>query len=297
VPGRRPDHPVLTASLKAVLDAQYEAFNVEDSATDPVQFLRPFADPADREIVGFVAAGLAFGRVASVMASVGRVVEVMGGDPARYVRDFDARRDARALTPIVHRWIRGADLVALMLVLQAMLRAHRSIEGALAAGHDPSAADVGPALDAFAATACAVDVRPAYGRRLPARAGYRYFFARPSTGSACKRLNLYLRWMVRRDAVDPGGWTRIAASHLVVPLDTHIIRLGRCLGLTRQRTPGWKMAAEITAALRRLDPLDPIRYDFALCHLGMMKACRYGVAKSHPGCPLAGWCKPALGAA
>jgi uncharacterized protein (TIGR02757 family) len=297
VPGRRTDHPVLTASLKAVLDAQYEAFNVEDSATDPVQFLRPFADPADREIVGFVAAGLAFGRVASVMASVGRVVDVMGAQPARYVRDFDARHDARALTPIVHRWIRGADLVALMLVLQAMLRDHGSIEGALAAGHDPAAPDVGAALDAFAAAACAVDVRPAYGRRVPVRAGYRYFFARPSTGSACKRLNLFLRWMVRRDAVDPGGWTRIAAAHLVVPLDTHIIRLGRCLGLTRQRTPGWKMAAEITAALRRLDPIDPIRYDFALCHLGMMKACRFGVAKMHPGCPLAGWCKPARGAA
>jgi uncharacterized protein (TIGR02757 family) len=131
---------------------------------------------------------------------------------------------------------------------------------------------------------------------VPERAGYRYFFARPSGGSACKRLNLFLRWMVRRDAVDPGGWTRIAASHLVVPLDTHIIRLGRCLGLTRQTTPGWKMAAEITAALRALDPADPIRYDFALCHLGMMKACRFGVAKTHPGCPLAGLCKPGRGA-
>jgi uncharacterized protein (TIGR02757 family) len=289
VPGRRPDH----ALLKTALDAQYEAFNVEDSATDPVQFVhRARPDPADREIVGFVAAGLAFGRVASVMASVARVVEVLGPRPAAYVRAFDPRRDAPALTPIVHRWIRGADLVALLLVLQTMLREHGSIEGAFAAGHDAGATDVGPALDAFAARACAVDVRAAYGRSVPARAGYRYFFARPSTGSACKRLNLYLRWMVRRDAVDPGGWTRLAPAQLVVPLDTHIIRLGRCLGLTRQRTPGWKMAAEITAALRALDPVDPVRYDFALCHLGMMKACRYGVARSHPGCPLAGWCRP-----
>ena len=201
VPGRNADHAI----LKRILDAQYEAFNVEDSATDPVQFVhRTQADPADRELVGFIAAGLAFGRVASVMASVGRVVEVMGAHPARYVRDFDPRRDARALTPVVHRWIRGADLVALMLVLQAMLREHGSLEGAFVAGHDPAAADVGPALDAFAARACAVDVRPAYGRAVPDRAGYRYFFARPSGGSACKRLNLFLRWMVRRDAVDPG---------------------------------------------------------------------------------------------
>ena len=279
--------------LKTILDGQYEAFNVEDSATDPVQFVhRTHADSADREIVAFIAAGLAFGRVASVMASVGRVTEVMGPRPSRYVRDFDLRRDAPALAPVVHRWIRGADLAALMLVLQAMLRAHGSLEGAFLAGHDTAAADVGPAHDAFAARACAVDVRAAYGGAVPARAGYRYFFARPSGGSACKRLNLFLRWMVRRDAVDPGGWTRVSPSQLVVPLDTHIIRLGRCLGLTRQITPGWKMAAEITAALRALDPADPIRYDFALCHLGMMKACRFGVARTHPGCPLAGWCNP-----
>jgi uncharacterized protein (TIGR02757 family) len=290
VHGRHPNH----ALLKAALDAQYVAFNVEDSATDPVQFVhRANPDPADREIVAFIAAGLAFGRVASVMASVGRVADVLGPRPAAYLRAFDPGREARALAPIVHRWIRGADLVALLLVLQAMLRDHGSLEGAFAAGHDPAAADVGPALDAFAARACAVDVRAAYGRAVPARAGYRYFFARPSAGSACKRLNLFLRWMVRRDAVDPGGWTRVSPSQLVVPLDTHIIRLGRCLGLTRQATPGWKMAAEITAGLRALDPVDPVRYDFALCHLGMMKACRYGVAKTHPGCPLAGWCKPA----
>src|SRR5215203_355722 len=105
--------------LKTILDGQYEAFNVEDSATDPVQFVhRTHADPADREIVAFIAAGLAFGRVASVMASVGRVTEVMGPRPSGYVRDFDLRRDAPALAPVVHRWIRGADLAALMLVLQ-----------------------------------------------------------------------------------------------------------------------------------------------------------------------------------
>jgi uncharacterized protein (TIGR02757 family) len=283
-------------SLKGILDGQYDAFNVADSATDPVQFVhRAHADPADREIVAFIAAGLAFGRVASVMASVGRVVDVMGGEPARYVREFDPRREARALTPIVHRWIRGADLVALMLVLQSMLREHGSVEGAFAAGHDPAAADVGAALNVFAQRACAVDVRPAYGRTVPARAGYRYFFAQPSKGGACKRLNLFLRWMVRRDAVDPGGWTRVSRSQLVVPLDTHIIRLGRCLGLTKQKTPGWKMAAEITQSLRALDPVDPVRYDFAICHLGMMKACRFGVARTHPGCPLVGFCKPSRG--
>jgi uncharacterized protein (TIGR02757 family) len=119
-----------------------------------------------------------------------------------------------------------------------------------------------------------------------------YFWARPSTGSACKRINLFLRWMVRRDAIDPGGWTAIPARQLVVPLDTHTIRTGRCLRLTRRTTPGWKMAVEITNALRNLDPDDPVRYDFALCHLGMMGACGYGTKKGNQQCPLRGLCRP-----
>jgi len=103
-------------------------------------------------------------------------------------------------------------------------------------------------------------------RRAP---GVRYFFPRPSKGSGCKRLNLFLRWMVRRDALDLGVWRRVSPSKLVVPLDTHVIRVGRCLRLTSYASPGWRMARDITASLRRLDPDDPVKYDYALCHLGM----------------------------
>jgi uncharacterized protein (TIGR02757 family) len=98
--------------------------------------------------------------------------------------------------------------------------------------------------------------------------------------------------MVRRDAIDPGGWSGVRPSQLVVPLDTHIVRLARCLRLTRYTSPGWKMAADITASLRVLDPIDPIRYDFALCHLGMMNACGFGKPQRDRQCPLKGWCRP-----
>jgi uncharacterized protein (TIGR02757 family) len=127
---------------------------------------------------------------------------------------------------------------------------------------------------------------------VPSRPGVGYFFARPSTGGACKRLNLFLRWMVRRDAVDLGVWTRVKASQLIVPLDTHVIRVGRCLGLTRYKSPGWKMAADITRSLRGLDPKDPVKYDFSLCHIGMMNACGYGTARRDTRCPLRGACHP-----
>ena len=119
-----------------------------------------------------------------------------------------------------------------------------------------------------------------------------WFFPRPAGGSACKRLNLFLRWMVRRDAVDLGIWSGLPASRLVVPLDTHVSRVGRCLRLTRHRSPGWAMARDLTDSLRRIDPGDPVRYDFSLCHLGMMDACGFGRPQRDGRCPLRGLCRP-----
>ncbi len=106
--------------------------------------------------------------------------------------------------------------------------------------------------------------------------GVAYFFSRPSSGGACKRLNLFLRWMVREDRVDLGVWKKVRPGQLIVPLDTHIIRVGQCLRLTRFKSPGWRMAADITASLRAIDPIDPIKFDFSICHLGMMNACGFG---------------------
>jgi uncharacterized protein (TIGR02757 family) len=281
--------------LKVRLDELYDAFNMPDSAEDPVQFLRGYDDPADREIVAFCAASLAFGRVASVKASIARVLEVMGPRPAVFIRRFSVRQHAAPFQDFVHRWTRGADIVGLLLVLQQMVEQHGSIEGFFVQGLDPSAIDIEAALESFSTRACAIDVRAAYGgRKPPARAGVPFFFTRPSGGSGCKRLNLFLRWVVRRDAIDPGGWTGVKPSQLVIPLDTHVIRVGRCLRLTQYVSPGWKMAAEITNALRRLDPIDPVRYDFSLCHLGMMNACGFTRAQRDRACPLRGHCRPVV---
>lgn len=273
------------------LDVLYHDFNREDSVSDPVHRVRPFADPADREIAGFCAGALAFGRVTSVLNSIDALFAVMGPHPAAYVRAFDPSAVPPALRAIVHRWIRGQDLVALLWILRQMLERAGSIEGFFLEGCDPADEDIGPALDSFSTRALALDLRRAYGR-MPARAGVCYFFPRPSAGSACKRLNLFLRWMVRSDEVDLGVWRGVPASKLIVPLDTHVIRLGRCLRLTRYVSPGWKMAADITASLRRLDPADPVRFDFSLCHVGMMSACGFGRQQGDSQCPLKGLCRP-----
>jgi uncharacterized protein (TIGR02757 family) len=137
----------------------------------------------------------------------------------------------------------------------------------------------------------ALDLRAAYGT-VPARPGVCYFFPRPSAGSGCKRLNLFMRWMVRRDELDLGVWTRVSPARLIVPLDTHVIRVGRCLKLTRYTSPGWAMALDITRALRALDPADPVKYDFSVCHLGMMNACGFQTSRGNAQCPLKGVCSP-----
>lgn len=292
VQARRGGHEV----LKAALDRLYDAFNAPDSALDPIQIVRRYPDAADREVVAFVASALAFGRVASVMASVEAICRVLGPAPATFVRAFDPARDGRALESLVHRWTRGRDFIALLWVLRRLIDTHGSLEDAFLPV-DPAAADLGAAIERFSGAARAIDLRPAYGRVVPATPGVYYFFSRPSTGGACKRINLFLRWMVRHDRVDPGGWTRVPSRQLVVPLDTHTIRIGKCLRLTRRASPGWKMAAEITAALRTLDPIDPVRYDFSLCHLSMMGACGFRMKKGSRDCPLKPFCAPGRGRA
>lgn len=283
--------------MKPVLDRLYAEFNAPHSATDPIQIVRRFTEAGDREVVGLVAASLAFGRVAAVLQSIERVLAIMGPQPAAYVRAFDPARDGRAFAGVVHRWTRGPDLVALVWVMRQMIDRAGSIEGFFLEGHDPAASNVEGALDAFSARAMALDLTAAYGRRPrpstgSGRAGVSSFFPRPSAGSPCKRLNLFLRWMVRRDALDLGVWTRVPPSQLIVPLDTHVIRVGRCLRLTRYTSPGWPMARDITSSLRRLDPDDPVKYDFALCHIGMMNACGFNRAQADSQCPLRGACRP-----
>jgi uncharacterized protein (TIGR02757 family) len=277
-------------ALNERLDSLYSSYNDAESPADPIQIVRRYSEPADREVVGFCAAALAFGRVASVLQSIERLMVVLGPSPAAFVRGFNPKRDGREIKPLIHRWTRGADLIALLIILRRMLESG-SIERFFAVGFDPAAADISGALESFSERALAIDLREAYGNT-PRHPGVGYFFPRPSSGSGCKRMNLFLRWMVRKDAVDLGVWSGIPPSKLIVPLDTHVIRVGRCLRLTRYTSPGWKMAAQITELLRALDPVDPVKYDFSLCHIGMAEQCGFNRAQGDAICPLKGLCRP-----
>jgi uncharacterized protein (TIGR02757 family) len=143
-------------------------------------------------------------------------------------------------------------------------------------GYDTSTeSPIKRALNTFTGNVLSLDSAAVYGqKRLGDKAGVRYFFPAPSNGSACKRLNLYLRWMVRpADGLDLGLWTKVDPADLIIPIDTHLGRISRNLGLTKRKSADWKSAEEVTARLARLDPADPLKYDFALCRLGILDRC------------------------
>ena len=263
-------------------------------AMDPVQFVRRYDETVDREIVGFVAAAFAYGNVKSVLKTVEGIVSRMGPRPSQFIAAFDPRRDARVFKGFQHRWNSQTDLVVLLWILRRLIEDHGSLEVAFASGALPDESSVEEALERFAARALGLGHERFYSKQdLANRRGVRYFFPRPSGGSACKRLNLFLRWMVRSDdGVDCGVWVQVTTRQLLIPLDTHIARIAGYLGLTSMRTSGWKMATDITEGLRRLDAEDPVRYDFALCHLGIAGDCP---RKRDPvkcvRCPIVGVCQ------
>ena len=280
----------LSTKAKSILDSLYRHFDQRRDIVDPIQRVHNFRKRQDREVVGFCAAALAFGRVTSVIKSIDALLEVMGDSPAQFVRQFDAAEHRCTIGSITHRWIRGQDLLALLLILRRMLVASGSIETFFNEGYDVNMPDIENALESFSSRALGMNLDSVYGRAT--RRNVSYFFPRPSKGSACKRLNLYLRWMVRRDELDLGVWTTVRSSQLVIPLDTHTIRVGQCLGLTKYRSPGWALARDITNTLRHFDPIDPVKYDFSLCHISMLDQCGFATSRGDELCPLRGWCRP-----
>ena len=264
------------ACLKRRLDALQRTFDRSFLGTDPLALVHAYRAPADQEIAGFVASGLAFGNVVAIQASVSAVLEAMGPSPAEFVDRFDAERDEARLVGLYHRWIRGRDLLLLAGTLQRMRRESGSLRAFFLQGHRTEDADTGRVLASFSerARSLAAAMSPAGAGR---RATVVPFFPSPRDGSACKRLNLFLRWMVRGgDGLDLGLWPEVPRRQLVLPLDTHLVRLSRALGLTKRKSPGWAMAVEATRSLALLDPQDPVKYDFSLCRLGILDLCLHG---------------------
>ena len=259
--------------LKAPLDRLYREFDwAARTGADAIRYPLRYAAPADREIVALLSACLAYGRVSLFGPQVELALGRMGPSPSRFVRRFDLATQARAFDGFRYRFNRPPDLVAFCLSARRILERHGSLGAFFTAGFASAEGKMGPALEHFVDGFLGEDLSAVFPRNRLSY-GYRHLFPRPSTGGPCKRLNLFLRWMVRREPPDFGLWTAIPPAALLIPVDTHIEHMARAVGLTRRRSRTWRMAEEITAGLRRLDPLDPVKYDFSLCHKRMSGDC------------------------
>ncbi len=230
---------------------------------DPVGIVHRYRDPRDQEVVGLVAASLAFGNVVAARRSIERALDALGAAPAATVAKASGSQLRARLEGFVHRIYRDEHIAQMLSGAGFLLRTHGSLGRAFSELHQRTDGDFRETLARFADS-----IRGSADSR-----NMRHLISDPRAGSACKRLLLYARWMVRpADGVDLGLWS-IAPSELVIPVDTHVHRIGLNLGLTRRLSASWATAEEITATLRRFDPEDPVKYDFALCHLGVSREC------------------------
>jgi uncharacterized protein (TIGR02757 family) len=271
-----------------VLDAFLAGYpHAERLAFDPVEIPHRYPDPRDIEVSALICASLAYGRVDLFKPKLDELHTRMGASPAEFVRALTVKEAAAWLRPFVYRFNVGTDIAALLLGIGATLRKFGSLEALFLEQLEASGGSIEKALGGFTRAIRAGAPMPELRRALGKERGLHHLL--PAVGGgAAKRLNLYLRWMVRGpDPVDFGIWTKVSPARLVIPLDTHIHRMARHLGFTRRKTAGWRTAEEITAALRRLDPADPVKYDFALCHFGMSGACPLKPARATCApCPL-----------
>ncbi|MCU0572953.1 MAG: TIGR02757 family protein [Syntrophobacteraceae bacterium] len=245
---------------RSSLEALYRRYNRKDCIhPDPLEFVHRYSELMDREIVGLVAACLAYGRVRQILASVSCVLERMNPSPGQFLLDNSLDRIQSIFRSFKHRFTTGAELAALLGGMREMLLRFGSLEACFLAGCRPGDATVFPALESFAHRLRCACPDGLEGMLLP----------RPVKGSACKRLHLFLRWMVREDDVDLGVWKSVDPSWLLIPLDTHMFRIAGALDLTARRQADLRAALEITDAFRAISPEDPVKYDFALTRLGI----------------------------
>ncbi len=248
------------SELEELLERLYDRYNRPDFiATDPISVPHRFSGREDIEISGFLAATIAWGNRTGIVRSANRMIERMDNAPYDFTLNA-SDNELSALDDFVHRTFNGGDLIDFIRALRTMYRDHGGI-GSFFEREYAQHGDLRPAISRFRTLFWSCEHRPRAEKHLSSI----------DKGAACKRLNMYLKWMVRSDdrGVDFGIWPEIPASALFLPLDTHTASMGRALGLLRRRQNDWQAVEEITASLRAFDPADPVRFDFALFGAGI----------------------------
>jgi uncharacterized protein (TIGR02757 family) len=255
--------PEFEPPAKKMLEDLYRLYNSRRWVhPDPLEFLYRYENPEDREVVGFIASSLAYGRVAQILVSVDRVLNALGRRPSRFLDQSLPKHLISRFNAFVHRFTTGEDLASMLVGLKRVRERFGSLQNCFLSGYSRSDDTVVPALKLLISE---------IGVTSNGLCSRNSLLSPPDKGSACKRHHLFLRWMVRRDSVDPGDWDAVSPSKLIVPLDTHMYRICSSWGFTKRKAPGGATAYEITRAFREITPGDPVRYDFAITRLGIRK--------------------------
>ncbi|MGP8072079.1 MAG: DUF2400 family protein [Thermoplasmata archaeon] len=261
-----------SAQLPVHLESLYRSFPFGRSfADDPISSVRLLApDLRSAEVAAVFAATLAIGNTTAIRSALARLATIAEGDLVAFLRDPPDRERSRQLAAFRHRWIRGDQIDYLARVLRRYYADHASLEEAFLEGY--SRLGFAGGVDSLARTLRGDAAVRALGRPPP---GYRILFPSPleMPRSPCKRMTLLVRWMVRDRFPDLGRWHRIPTGELRIPLDLHVHWIAFHLGLTARKSRSWAAVEEVTEALRRIDPIDPTRFDFVLCHTGISGDC------------------------
>ena len=268
----------------AIFNRMYDRYNRRRFVSpDPLEFLYHYDDPADREVVALLAASLAYGRVAQILKSVAWVLDRLGPAPAAFISACSRPTVTKTCKGFRHRFCDHKHMAAFLWGIRGVLHEFGSLEACFAR-HVPAWGEQAEAQtlqslhkshksQTLSKTSHDALVGFVGDLRTLGAADCGHMLADPAKGSACKRLHLFLRWQVRSDSVDPGGWQCIDKQRLVIPLDTHMHKIGSALGMTCRKQADIRAAAEITAAFRRFCPDDPVKYDFGLTRLGIRQEC------------------------
>ncbi len=276
-----------TTRIKDCMEALYDRYNRREFiGSDPLQFVYEYSNPADMEVVALLAADLAYGRVQQIQKSLVDLLGRMGKSPYAFARGF-GKAERRSLTGFKHRFTTDRDISDLLTLLKQVLNRYAGIEDFFIKGYNPGDMNIIPALTKFCDTLYAMHAKEHNGQINP---GLKYLLTSPSGGSVCKRLNLFLRWMVRDDDVDVGLWKSVDKSKLIVPVDVHIARLCRILGFHDRKTVALSTAIKITESFVEIESKDPVKYDFALTRVGIIEDCDGNYRPSCRDCELSGFC-------
>ena len=277
-----------TTQIKNILERLYARYNHRQFIPpDPLQFVYKYSSREDMEIAAFLSAILAYGRVQHIERSLTNLFARMGNSPFEFVKNFDAKKRAK-LKGFKHRFTSGDCLSDLFWLLKKILNQYGSIEEFFLAGYNPSDKNIIPALSRFCDSLLAMHTAKHAGK---VNRELMFLLASPSRKSACKRLNLFLRWMVRNDDVDPGLWqASIDKTKLLVPIDVHTARLSRILGFHDKRVISLSVAVKITERFAEIEPVDPAKYDFALSRVGILENCTGRERNSCQACELFSIC-------